>query len=104
MRAVAADAEITGGAEHLAADRAGRPVDHHAGVVAAGRAREDGIGHQPGRGLDVGRIDGGGLHLDQEIIRTARERMTLDNWRNRSRIFGLGIEANATRLDGFGIG
>ena len=47
---------------------AGRAVDHHAGIVAARRARKHRIGHQPGRGLDVGRIDRGGLDLDQHLV------------------------------------
>ena len=102
--AVAADAEISGGAEHLAADRIGRPVNHHAGIIAAGRAGEDGIGHQPGRSLHIGRVDRGGPYLDQEILRTAREHMTLDQRRDRRSIIGLGIEADAARFDGFAIG
>jgi len=104
VSAVTADAEVAGGAEHLAADRTRRPLDHHAGVIATRRPREDGIGHQPGRGLDVGRIDSGGLDLDQEIIRTTRERMTLDARCKRGGVLSLGIEAHAARFDGFGIG
>ena len=79
MCAVAANAEIAGGAEYLAPDRARRAVDHHAGIVAAGRAREYRIRHQPGRGLHVGWIDGCGLELDQQVIFAARQRVRLDN-------------------------
>ena len=43
-------------------------VDDNAGIVAAGRARKDGIGHQAGGSLHVGRIDRRRLHLDQQFV------------------------------------
>ena len=100
MGAVAADAEIAGGAEHLAADPVRGTIDHDAGIVAAGRAREYGIGHQAGGGLDVGGIDGRGLDLDQQVVFAARQRVPLDHRRDRSGIVGLRQQAHAARLDG----
>ena len=76
-----------------------RAVDHDARIVAARRAREYGIGHQPGRGLHVGRIDGRGLELDQQIIFAARQRVRLDHGRDRRGIGGLRRQADAARLD-----
>jgi hypothetical protein len=71
--AVAPDPEIARRAEHLAADGAGRAVDHDPGVVAAGRARKYRVGHQAGRGLDVGGIDRRRLDLDQHFIDGPRQ-------------------------------
>jgi hypothetical protein len=71
MRAVAANTEIAGRAEHLATDPSPWPVNHDTGIVAPRRAREDGVRHQPGRGLDVGWVDGRGLDFDQQIVLAA---------------------------------
>ena len=63
---------------------------HDAGIVAARCAREDRVRHQPGRGLHVRWIDGGGLDLDQQVVFAARQRVRLDDRRERSGIGGLG--------------
>jgi hypothetical protein len=76
--AVAANAEIAGGAEHLAPDPSRRPADHDARIVAPRCAWKYRIGHQPGRGLDVGRIDRRGPDLDQQVVVAARQRVGLD--------------------------
>ncbi len=100
MRAVAADAEIAGGAEHLAPDALRWTVDDHAGIVAARRARKHRIGHQPGRGLHVGRIDCGGLDLDQHFVCRACEPPSLDRGRERIDAFRFGVQPHAARIDG----
>ena len=84
--AVAADAEIAGRAEHLAADPFRRAIDHDAGKIAPRRARENRIGHQAGRGLDVGGIDAGRLDFHDHVIRPARQRALLDRRRERRRV------------------
>ena len=65
--AVAADAELAARAPDLLADQVGRALDHGAGIVAAGRARPDGVRHGAQDGLDVGRVDPGAGHPDQGL-------------------------------------
>ena len=67
MGAVAPDAEVAGGAEDRLAEQVGRAVDDDPGEVPARRAGEDGVGHQAHRGLHVGRVDGSGGDLDQDV-------------------------------------
>ena len=74
-------------------------IDHDARIVAARRARKDRIGHQPGRGLHVGRIDGGGLDLDQQLVVGARQGPRFDHGRKRSRIGDFRRQAHAAGLD-----
>ena len=76
-----------------------RSLDHHAGKVAARRAREHRIGHQPGRRLDVGRIDSRRLDLDQHLIGAARQRMALDHRRNRGSVLRLRMQPHAAGFD-----
>ena len=104
MGAVAPDSEIAGRSEHFAADRAGRTIDHHTGVVASRSARKDRVRHQPGRRLDVGRIDGSRLDLDQHLSVAARQRPPLDNRRHFGRRLGLDVQPSATHLDGYRLG
>ena len=75
-------------------------VDYQFYIVAAGRAREYRVRHQPGRGLHVGRIYRRRLDLDQHLVGGPRQRSPLDRWRQRSGIVGLGQQPNATRFDG----
>src|SRR6476660_8653004 len=53
MGAVAADAEIAGGAEDFRADKLARAVDHGAGKIAARCARKDGVRYHAHRGFQV---------------------------------------------------
>src|SRR5438132_5158070 len=99
MRTVAANTEIAGGAEHLAPDPALRTVDHNARIVAARCAREYGVRHQPGRGFHIIWIDRRGLELDQQIILAARQRVRLDDRRDRRGIGGLRRQADTAGLD-----
>jgi hypothetical protein len=98
MGAVATNAEIAGRAEHVAAHPVGGAIDDNPGVVAARRAREHGVRHQAGGGLDIRRIDRRRLDLDQQLVQRARQRAPLDDGRDPSHILGLCRQANAARF------
>ncbi len=72
MAAVAADAELAARAPDLLAEQVGGPVDDHAGVVAARRARPDRVRHRAEHGLDVARVDPGGGDLDHDLAGPGR--------------------------------
>ena len=98
--AVAPDPKVARRAEYLTADHIGRTIDHGSCVVAAGRARKHRVGHQTGGGLDVGRIDGRRLELDQHLVRGPRQPVPLDCERERSRIVNPVRQPHAARLNG----
>ncbi len=91
MRAVAADAEIAGGAEDGAAQPFGRPVDDGPGEIAAGRPREDRVGHHADRRLRIRRVDGRGAHLDQHV-------------RGGEPLDAAAFDGGSELLDGLGLG
>ena len=76
--AIAADAELAAGAPDLLAEQVGRALDHGAGIVAAGRARPDGVGHGAQNGLDVGGVDPGAGHPDQGLADLGTARSALE--------------------------
>ena len=83
MRSVAADSEIAGRAEHLLANEVGWALHHHAGKVTAGRTRKDGVRHQADRGLDVGRVNGRSLDLDEDVFEPAPRETNLFDRKGR---------------------
>ena len=100
MRAVLADAEVTGRPEHELADQGLRSGDDSAGVVATRRAREDGVGHEACRRLDVRRIDGSGGDLDHHLVRRRRaQQMFFDRQPDRVEGRHLLMEAQAAGDD-----
>ena len=64
MGAVAQDAELAAGAPDFAAEEMLRPLDDHAGIVAAGRARPDRVWHGAHDRLRVACIHAGASDLD----------------------------------------
>jgi hypothetical protein len=93
--AVAADAEIAGGAEHFFANKVGGTFDHEAGEVAAGGAGEHGIGHHADGSFDIGWVDGGGFDFNQHLrIRRACERVRLYRRDDAGGVSGFGVQAD----------
>ena len=91
--AVAADAEISGRAEHFTACPFGRPIDNDTGKIPPRRSRENRVGHQAGGGLDVGGIDAGRLDFHDCVIRSARQHPLFDRRRKRRSVLSFRVQA-----------
>ncbi len=72
--AVAGDAQVPAGPEYFLPDQFPRPLAHHAGPVAARRARPERVRHGAERSLHVAGVDRRVVHLDQNLVVFARQR------------------------------